>query len=368
MRVLMVNRSDMHATPGGDTVQMNQTALELRNLGVTVETSTLDGIPPLRQFDLVHIFNWETFESFFNIQTEDFSFPPPLVLSPIFWFHSGHWYDDAVSSTWGWGLLGRALGRPKGRSLYEWWQGAKMRWGSRGKKMRRLLSVAAHLLPNSCTEHEHMRSVFGIREDMQARSTIVPNGVIRRLFDPLPHPSKDFMNEYGIRSFVLQVGRIQSAKNQLGLIEALYDTDLPLVFVGQFSAYEIEYAERCQRLARQRGNVHFVPPKAAEELAGIYTLAAVHVLPSWRETPGLVSLEAAAAGCRIVSTRNGSAAEYFGSEAWYCDPRDPDSIRRAVLEALNSPPSDRLRNKVLSCYTWEAAAQKTLEAYNKALL
>ena len=368
MRVLMVNRKDMLTAPGGDTVQMEQTALELRKLGVTVETRALDDIPPLRRFDVVHIFNWETFEFFFCSKETEISGGPPLVLSPIFWFHTGHWYDAAASTRRAWGLLGRILGPRNGRGLYEWWQGAKMRRGSRGRRMRKLLSIPAQLLPNSCLEHEHMMSVFDIQEDIQARSTIVPNGVVRRLFDQLPHPDREFMNEHGVSSFVLQVGRIQSAKNQLGLIEALYDTDLPLVFVGQFSSYETEYAERCRRLACKRGNVHFVPPKSAEELAGIYALAAVHVLPSWRETPGLVSLEAAAAGCRIVSTRNGSAAEYFGSEAWYCDPRDPDSIRRAVLEALNSPPSDKLRNKVVSCYTWEAAAQKTLEAYNRALL
>jgi len=103
------------------------------------------------------------------------------------------------------------------------------------------------------------------------------------------------------------------------------------------------------------------------ELAGIYVLAGVHVLPSWRETPGLASLEAGAAGCRIVSTSIGSAQEYFGENAWYCDPGDISSIRRAVTCALSSPLPATLRDHILACYTWEEAAKTTLEGYYQAI-
>jgi glycosyltransferase involved in cell wall biosynthesis len=113
--------------------------------------------------------------------------------------------------------------------------------------------------------------------------------------------------------------------------------------------------------------VHFIGSVPPEELPGIYRLAAVHALPSWRETPGLASLEAAAAGCRIVTTGIGSARDYFGEDAWYCDPPDRASIRTAVVGALAAQPSSRLRRRVLADYTWDAAARATLEAYQAAL-
>ena len=144
-----------------------------------------------------------------------------------------------------------------------------------------------------------------MKGSFQLHYTVVPNGIARELFYPLPAPNLGFQKEYGLQGFVLQVGRIQAAKNQLGLIQALADTTFPIVFVGQPLPSEANYVERCHDLGKQRGNVHFVSPKSAQELAGIYAMAAVHVLPSWRETPGLVSLEAAAAGCRIVSTAIG---------------------------------------------------------------
>ncbi len=367
MRVLMLSRSDAHSVLGGDTVQMLNTKTGLEKLGVQVQLGSIQDGLATDGFDLVHVFNWEQIEPFLATHEPGPERTPPLVLSPIFWFHTGHWFDEAVTSRWVWKYIAKGLGSTHARTLYEAWQQAKFRWGAPGQKLGQCLSVAARLLPNSVTEVTHLESVLGLKGKLQPRCTVVPNSVAREVYDPLPLPNQAFLKEYGLEGFVIQVARIQAAKNQLGLIEALFDLPVPLVFVGQPSPYEPDYVQRCYELAQQRGNVYFVGPMSATELAGLYVLAAVHVLPSWRETPGLVSLEAAAAGCRVVSTAIGSAREYFRDEAWYCDPRDPNSIRQAVLSALNTPPSKKLRERVLECYTWDIAAKTTLEAYHLAL-
>jgi glycosyltransferase involved in cell wall biosynthesis len=173
--------------------------------------------------------------------------------------------------------------------------------------------------------------------------------------------------QYGLRDFVLEVGAISPVKNQLGLIDALYDLPVPLVFVGQPAAKMPEYAEQCKARAALRGDVTFIDRLPHDELPGLYALAAVHALPSWRETPGLVSLEAAAAGCRIVTTSIGSTRDYFGDLAWYCYPDDLRSIRTAVEAALKAPPSPALRERVLREYTWHRAGAATLAAYQKVL-
>ncbi len=59
-------------------------------------------------------------------------------------------------------------------------------------------------------------------------------------------------------------------------------------------------------------------------------------MPSWFETTGLSSLEAAAMGCNIVITRKGDAYEYFGDYAYYCDPESPDSIFKAIEKAASN--------------------------------
>lgn len=364
-RILMLSRQDVYEVIGGDTIQMEETRKSLEKLGVSVQTSPVGAALDLSGFDLIHLFNWEQLEPFLERHPVKQIGGTPLVLSTIFWYHTGHWFDQAAGSKPLWRLARGLLGADRARRVYESWQEIKFRGGEQGKRLRRDLAIPAQLLPNSAAEIKHLESVLGLKGIPEQRYTVVPNGIARELFDPLPAPNAGFQGEFGLSDFVLQVGRIQAAKNQLGLIQALAGTSIPIVFVGQPSPYEAEYVERCHALGEQRGNVYFVGPKSVQELAGIYALAAVHVLPSWRETPGLVSLEAAAAGCRVVSTAIGSAREYFGDLAWYCNPRRPDSIRQAVLQALAVPRTDALRQWVLERFTWDAAAQKTLEAYRK---
>ncbi len=367
MRVLMLSRDDVHEVIGGDTIQMARTKAGLEKHGLEIHSGTLSNMPAWDGFDLVHIFNWQQLEPILLNENRRLYPQPQIILSPIFWFHAGHWFDEAVEKKKLWKGVCLALGAARGRALYEKWQQTKFRSGAQGRNFRKYLSVPASLLPNSNAEIVHLEAVFGLDGRLQPRCTVVPNGVDRSLYDPLPKANQKFLEKYAIKDFVIQAARIQSAKNQLALIEALFDLPIPIVFAGQPSPYEPEYVNRCYELAKQRGNVHFIGPLSPEELAGVYVLAAVHALPSWRETPGLASLEAAAAGCRIVSTSMGCAREYFGNQAWYCDPGDQGSIRQAVQDAYLASPSTSLRDLVLERFTWDTAAQITLDVYHQVL-
>ncbi|MDG2148813.1 MAG: hypothetical protein P8N09_04735, partial [Planctomycetota bacterium] len=64
-----------------------------------------------------------------------------------------------------------------------------------------------------------------------------------------------------------------------------------------------------------------------------------------------------------VATEGGCTVEYLGQHARYCQPDNPASIRRAVLEALEEPPSNSLRERIHTEFTWEQAARKMLKAY-----
>jgi glycosyltransferase involved in cell wall biosynthesis len=88
------------------------------------------------------------------------------------------------------------------------------------------------------------------------------------------------------------------------------------------------------------------------------------VLPSWYELPGLVSLEAAAAGCRIVSTSWGSARDYFRDRVRYCSPDDPAGIRDAILQAFDSETGD-LRSYVADSFGWDKTARKLRDIYRR---
>jgi len=60
--------------------------------------------------------------------------------------------------------------------------------------------------------------------------------------------------------------------------------------------------------------------------------------------------------------------DYFGKDAWYCDPGDPASIRKAVFEAYEAPVgNENLIQRIREQYNWKKAAEKTLQAYEQVL-
>ncbi|MGO9098872.1 MAG: glycosyltransferase, partial [Mycobacterium sp.] len=117
---------------------------------------------------------------------------------------------------------------------------------------------------------------------------------------PVPRP----------RPYVLNVAaRFSYRKNQLSVIKALRNATLNVVFIGRATnSVERRYLDEC--VAQSTSHMTFINrPLSESDLIPLYQQARVHVLASWFETPGLVSLEAAMAGCAIVSTNRGSASE-----------------------------------------------------------
>jgi len=60
-------------------------------------------------------------------------------------------------------------------------------------------------------------------------------------------------------------------------------------------------------------------------------------------------------------TEKGFTRDYFGDDAFYCDPASPQSIFDAVDKAAHSASPIKLQERVLQNYTWQRAASITLE-------
>jgi glycosyltransferase involved in cell wall biosynthesis len=109
-----------------------------------------------------------------------------------------------------------------------------------------------------------------------------------------------------------------------------------------------------------------------EEVRSAYAAARVHVLPSFSETCGLVTMEAALADCNTVASMTGCEVEYFHDLVYYCDPIDPISIRQAVLDAYNNYDADRprraaLKKLILDKYNWPQSSQRILRVYEQVI-
>ncbi|MGV3616554.1 MAG: glycosyltransferase family 4 protein [Fimbriimonas sp.] len=355
MRVLFVNRADADERFGGDTVQMRETARALRRAGVEVE-ERLGPQPPevYRGFDVVHLFNLQT-PAFTVAEAEKVKASGrKLAVSTIFWDFGA---ELLVAESRLWGRVASLTGRPIALKL------AHRRVNSvaaldRGQ-MRRILELADISLPNSQAEVDHLRRLV----PKLGRVQVVPNGIDAARFDPdRPLPLPGWARERGISSggYVLVAARIDPHKNQIPFCQAMRGWEHPIVLSGQ--AADPAWIRECE----DAGAV-YVGSLSGDDLVAAYRHAKVHALPSFRETPGLSSLEAAAMGCAIVSTEAGSAREFFGDEAVYCDPRSAASMRGAVEMAWAAGAPQGLAGRVRRRFTWDAAAAATLAAYQSIL-
>jgi glycosyltransferase involved in cell wall biosynthesis len=332
---------------GGHVVQLERTAAALAAVGLDVQTEFTPTLPS-SGFDLVHGF---------GLEAKDIRYwhsrGVPVALSTIYWERSyrmdGGGRRPSTRALAGRGVRAAQFGMAalKGRaSLIE----AAMAVDHQERSSYASFESADLLLPNAVGEGESIRHDLGVSTPIHP----VPNGVDPERFAMTPAPFDD-------RGYVLYVGRIEPHKNQLGLIEVLRGSGLPLVVAGHEHPDHPRYVQACQEAGAGWVQFHF--SLDGSELPGLYQGARVHVVPSWFETTGLVSLEAGLSGCSLVSTSRGYAREYLEGFARYCDPGEPGSILDAVRQAWDAPPSPELRQRILDRYTWDHVARATVAAY-----
>jgi glycosyltransferase involved in cell wall biosynthesis len=209
-------------------------------------------------------------------------------------------------------------------------------------------------LPNSQSEYNRLKKDF----PCAGSYSIIPNAVDTAVFK---------FNEKVSRcdDKVLCVARFEPKKNQLNLIKALSNTPYQLTLAGNIAPNHTAYYKRCKKEAGP--NVTFLESPPQEKIVSLYQSHKVHVLASWFETTGLSTLEAAACGSNIVITNKGDTVEYFGTNACYCDPDSPESIKAAIDQAAEQPVNKVFMERIKRNYNWMLTAHKTLAAYQQFL-
>lgn len=165
---------------------------------------------------------------------------------------------------------------------------------------------------------------------------ILPWGVDPVFLDPLdPEPFKKI---YGLRDYVLWVGQIEQSKNQLLVIDALRDLDLPLVFLGGYR--DMDYFLKCQSAAPK--HFLFLPhlTPACTMLRSAYCGCSIYLEIPF-EPPGISALEARILGKQLVLSKGAWTVEEFGNSVYVASPDSPDEIRAAVERALLDREVDR---------------------------
>jgi glycosyltransferase involved in cell wall biosynthesis len=176
-------------------------------------------------------------------------------------------------------------------------------------------------------------------------------------------PSRDGSEPAMEPGYVLSVGRIEPLKNQLALIEALRPLGARLVLVGRENTRHPGYVRRVRAAIAASGNVVHLPFTPKPGLDALYRRASMHVIASWCEVFPLTTVEAAANGCRVVTTRNSYEAGIYGASVPYVNPRDIAAMRDTLARAVQDPQSGRPEGVTTRIHSWRAVAERLLEVY-----
>ncbi|MDP4118361.1 MAG: glycosyltransferase [Bacillota bacterium] len=322
MKVLLCIRENYITDLAGDSVQMLTIAKFLRDTGLEVHINC-GSIVDYSPYDIIHLFNLtrisETYKYYKNAKYQK----KPIVITPIYWNLEKFYLTK---------------GNIEQRVMWE-----------RYKIFRNeILNGCKMIYPSSMAEMEMLKNEFGDNLPF----TIVYNCLDKSIFN-----NKDNIINDEMEQFVFCSARVCPRKNQLTLSKICNEIGVKLLLSG--NSYNELYLKECLK----HKNVSYTGHILSNELKSIYQSAKLHILCSFVETPGLSNLEAAACGCNIISTSEGSSKEYFGDYAIYCNPYCEADIYKAILQGLSFNSQPHLQDHVLENFSMEICLPKLYESY-----
>jgi len=225
---------------------------------------------------------------------------------------------------------------------------------------------ASHLIAVS---HNTRNDLIKYLKVPDSKISVIYCGVDHSIFKPYNIKLLD-------KPYILYVGSERLRKNLGRLFEAFAKLkkefpELKLVKVGVSGRSE-KYRKNTMKKLASLGiteDVIFIDHVSELELAYYYSSAQLLAYPSLYEGFGLPPLEAMTCGCPVVTSNTSSLPEVVGEAGIMVDPHDTDSLAQAMREVLtNSELRDNMVRKGLEQskrFSWEKAAEQTLEVYKK---
>jgi len=242
---------------------------------------------------------------------------------------------------------------------------------------RTLAGLAAHRARAVIANSSHTaRDVVELLRLSPARVHVIPLGLTPGLRRPTTEEAEQFRRTRSLPAeFVLYVGARKGHKNLALLLEAVARIDggrrPALVLTGTRWHTADPLGAQAKRLGIERW-VHFAGDlRNPHDLARLYGAAKLYVQPSLTEGFGLPPLEAMACGTPVLSSTGGALSETVGDAAETLPPEDP-ARWAAAIEALLADSGKRaeLVHRGLehaARFTWERAAEKTIDVYERAM-
>lgn len=243
------------------------------------------------------------------------------------------------------------------------------------RQLKRTLAEARCLITVSRITLSALSAYAGVAP---ARVRVVYNGVSNR-FRPIEDPAmlEAARRRYGLpERYAFWIGEFRPNKNVHLLVAAWGEVlqrlrePLALVLAGT-QGEEFRIVQRDVARHSLEGTVLFPGFIREADLAAVYSSARLFVFPSLFEGFGLPPLEAMACGTPCVVSNSSALPEVTGRAAMMFNPTSPEQFVECVVRVLEEPDLyERLRREGLrqsSLFSWEKAAEETLEVYHRAL-
>ncbi|MGI6010599.1 MAG: glycosyltransferase family 4 protein [Ruminococcus sp.] len=219
------------------------------------------------------------------------------------------------------------------------------------------------------------KSFYGVSKDCSrwlSHFGIRSAGVLYNGIDPeemeelLSHPVRDFRKEFGISpasTVITYTGRLVKEKGVVNLLEAFQH----LPQEGSAVLFVAGDGEEMERLRQRKGKYTILLGRIPfPEVAALLAQTDIYCLPTdYPEGFPTAVLEAAAAGCFVITTKRGGSKELILDRRYgiVMEDNHPETIRRAILEAASDSgareeAADRTKKRLLKRFTWEKTAEQ----------
>ena len=241
--------------------------------------------------------------------------------------------------------------------------------------IRRALKRADRIITVSYNTKRDLADYFGIPG---SRTEVIYNGVSGRFRPDIPEAERRrAAGKYGLASpYLLFLGGEKPHKNVQNVVRAFGEArrkhGLPhsLVLAGPLP-HNPARLDALVAALELTGSVARPGIVEEEDLPGLYAGASAFLYPTLYEGFGLPVVEAMACGTPVLTSSTSALQEIAGGYAYLVDPMDVDAIATgiALLATDEKVRSDfiELGKKRALDFSWDKAAERTLEVYAAAL-
>jgi len=228
------------------------------------------------------------------------------------------------------------------------------------------------IIANSKSESVCLQQLFDIPKK---KITVVYNAIDKN-FDNLRQEDTDsFLKAFSVEpGYILSVSAITERKNTLNSIKSYLTLSTQInkkfIIIGDFQCTKAEYKKQIEKLINNnRDKILHIPYLSpfSPLLKSAYLNCAIHLLPSFVETPGLSNLETALFNKPIVAGDCRPVREYFQNYISYCNPNSIKDIYEKILYALNTPINPELSSFIRNNFTWNVVVDELYKTYQRIL-